>query len=182
MAQVIKPDPDPTVLTTASLLREIEHLEKLMEEKFSTRDARMKSIEARLDHKYTETADAIRNLRELHDEKFKGLDELTKQAREDGKTRLETAFKSASDSQEKIEKSLTNQIAAIGAKSEASNTTTNEKVDRLTSRIDQGAGRDVGVDHSRQERTVDKGQTLVTISIMIALGALITTVVLAVLK
>jgi vacuolar-type H+-ATPase subunit H len=142
--QVVKPDPDPTLLTTESLLREISHLRELTEEKFKTQTVRTDSLENRLDHKYGETADAIRNLRDLHEEKFEGLDKLGRQAREDNQTRLDAAFKSANDTRDKIEESLTKQIDALNNKTEAANKATNEKIDRLTSRLDTGEGKTKG--------------------------------------
>ena len=142
--QVVKPDPDPTLLTTESLLREIAHLKELTAEKFETQRMRTDALENRLDHKYVETADAIRNLRDLHEEKFKGLDQLGRQAREDNQTRLDAAFKSANDTRDKIEESLTKQIDALNNKTEAANKATNEKIDRLTSRLDTGEGKTKG--------------------------------------
>jgi hypothetical protein len=142
--QVVKPDPDPTLLTTESLLREINHLKELTDEKFKTQTVRTDSVESRLDHKYVETADAIKNLRDLHEEKFQGLDKLGRQAREDNQTRLDAAFKSANDTRDKIEESLTKQIDALNNKTEAANKATNEKIDRLTSRLDTGEGKTKG--------------------------------------
>lgn len=142
--QVVKPDPDPTLLTTESLLREINHLKELTDEKLKTQTVRTDSIENRLDHKYVETADDIKNLRDLHEEKFEGLDKLGRQAREDNQTRLDAAFKSANDTRDKIEESLTKQIDALNNKTEAANKATNEKIDRLTSRLDTGEGKSKG--------------------------------------
>lgn len=142
--QVVKPDPDPTLLTTESLLREINHLKELTDEKLKTQSVRTDSIENRLNHKYVETADDIKNLRDLHEEKFEGLDKLGRQAREDNQTRLDAAFKSANDTRDKIEESLTKQIDALNNKTEAANKATNEKIDRLTSRLDTGEGKSKG--------------------------------------
>lgn len=142
--QVVKPDPDPTLLTTESLLREINHLKELTTSNLETHSVRTDALEHRLNHKYVETADAIRNLRDLHEEKFKGLDQLGRQAREDNQTRLDAAFKSANDTRDKIEESLTKQIDAQGVKNEAASKATNEKIDRLTSRLDTGEGKTKG--------------------------------------
>lgn len=65
MAVVVKPDPDPTLLTTENLRREISHLKELTAEKLETQLTRVDAIEHRLDHKYTETAEAIKNLHKL---------------------------------------------------------------------------------------------------------------------
>jgi hypothetical protein len=146
--QVVKPDPDPTVLTTESLLREIDHLKELTASNFAAHEGklstRIDNIEKRLDHKYVETAADISHLRDLHEEKFRGLDYLWRQAREDNLNRVDAAFKSANDTRDKIEESLTKQIDALNNKTEAANKATNEKIDRLTSRLDTGEGKTKG--------------------------------------
>jgi len=145
---VSKPDPDPTLLTTESLLREIAHLKELTAANFQGVEGRLETrignIEKRLDHKYVETATDIKHLRDLHEEKFQGLDKLGRQAREDNQTRIDAAFKSAKDAQDKTEDSFTKQIDSLSESGQAANKATNEKVDRLTSRLDTGEGKTKG--------------------------------------
>jgi hypothetical protein len=143
-----RPDPDPTLLTTASLLREIANLKELVSSNIATLEARtttrLDNIEKRLDHKYLETATDIKHLHDLHEEKFLGLSHLNSQSREDGKVMLDAAFKSAKDAQDKTEQSFTKQIESLASRSEDANKATNEKIDRLTSRLDSGEGQTKG--------------------------------------
>jgi hypothetical protein len=177
-----RPDPDPTLLTTESLLREIAHLKELTIEKFKTDEVRITSIESRLDHKYKETADAISNLRELHNEKFNGMDRLQAQSKEDGRISLDAAFSSANATRDKIEDKFDKQIRAQGDKTDALSTSLNEKIDRVISRLDMSEGRIIATQNSRQESVVDRGQSIsigqgliALVGVLIALAVFIST-------
>jgi hypothetical protein len=143
-----EPKPDPTLLTTASLLREIANLKELQTANLETvRSSLQISVDdlmKRLDHKYIETATDLTHLRELLFERIDGMRVLTAQSREDSKTSLDAAFKSAKDAQDKTEQSFTKQIESLGARSEAASKATNEKIDRVTSRLDLGEGKSKG--------------------------------------
>jgi len=143
-----KPDPDPTLLTTASLIREIGNLKDLtsanLEIARARSETRLDNLEKRFDHKYTETAADIAHLRDINQEKFNGIAAISAQAREDSKISLDAAFKSAKDAQDKTEQSFTKQIEALSQRTEAASKATNEKIDRLTSRLDTGEGKTRG--------------------------------------
>lgn len=147
-SKIIRPDPDPTLLTTQSLLREIENLKELLITQFLIVDAKLSTrvdhLEKRLDHKYVETASDIGHLRDLHEEKFQAIDKLSNQSRQDNQTRIDAAFKSAKDAADKTEDSFTKQIDALARRTEDANKATNEKIDRLTSRLDTGEGKSKG--------------------------------------
>jgi hypothetical protein len=134
---------------------------------------------------------AIKNLDDKFAAQFKSNDSAVLLARQELKDQL-IALDANIASKFLSNKDLVDQLgvanaAALGAalltqkemanKSEAAmadtNKATNEKIDRLTSRLDMGEGRGFGVDASKQDRTTDKGQMLVLISVLIALGALI---------
>jgi hypothetical protein len=140
--------PDPTLLTTASLLREISNLKELTASNLETVRISLQTaiddLTKRLDHKYVETAAELTHLRELLLERIEGMRELSKQAREDNKISLDAAFKSAKDAQDKTEQSFTKQIESLAQRSEAANKATNEKIDRMTSRLDLGEGKSRG--------------------------------------
>jgi hypothetical protein len=70
-------------------------------------------------------------------------------------------------------------LKQLQASFETANRTTNEKIDRLTSRMDTGEGRGFGNTESRQDRTTDKGQSVALAAVLIALAALIFGVVMA---
>ena len=56
---------------------------------------------------------------------------------------------------------------------------TNEKIDRLTERINIWTGRDASVVTTKQEQSTDKGQSIALISVIIAVAALVFGVVMA---
>ena len=140
--------PDPTLLTTASLLREIANLKELtaanLEVVRISLQTTIDNLTKRLDHKYVETSADLTHLREFLTERIEGMRELSKQAREDNKISLDAAFKSAKDAQDKTEQSFTKQIESLAQRSEAANKATNEKIDRMTSRLDLGEGKSKG--------------------------------------
>jgi hypothetical protein len=139
-----EPKPDPTLLTTASLLREIGNLEKLQETRLEVVNTGLINLTKRFDHKYVESAADLTHLRELLMERIEGMRELSRQAREDSKISLDAAFKSAKDAQDKTEQSFTKQIESLAQRSEAASKATNEKIDRVTSRLDLGEGKSKG--------------------------------------
>jgi hypothetical protein len=63
-------------------------------------------------------------------------------------------------------------LKQIQASFETANRTTNEKIDRLTSRMDTGEGRGFGTTESKQDRSTDKGQLIAVVSVLIALASL----------
>jgi hypothetical protein len=140
--------PDPTILTTESLRREIANLKDLQDTKLAGVSIEMRTLIAdltkRLDHKYIETAADIHHLRELLLERIEGMRALSAQAREDGRTSLNAAFDSAGKATDKTEQSVTKQITSLSERTEAASKATNEKIDRLTSRLDTGDGKSKG--------------------------------------
>ena len=144
------PPADPTLLTTASLLREIANLKELQASNLeivrSTLQTALDDLTKRLDHKYVETSADLGHLRELLIERIDGMRMLSQQAREDGKTSLDAAFKSAADASAKTEQSFTKQIEALAQRSEAANKATNEKIDRLyvQERFNEGKSKGAG--------------------------------------
>jgi hypothetical protein len=116
---------------------------------------------------------AIRNLDDKIDRRFQGIDQATVLARDELKDRLAALQETITDAAdaraaankdlvEKLEKSnqaalsaalLTQKefIAQLQKTFEVSNKVTNEKIDRLTSRLDTGEGRTGGADANRRD-------------------------------
>jgi hypothetical protein len=139
-----EPKPDPTLLTTASLLREIANLKELQGANLEVVSSSLDGLTKRFDHKYVESAADIQHLRELVFERIEGMRELSRQAREDSKISLDAAFRSAKEAGDKAEQSFAKQIEALSERTEAASKATNEKIDRLTSRLDTGEGKSKG--------------------------------------
>ena len=144
---------------------------------------------------------AIRNLDDKIDLRFQGIDQATILAREELKDKLDALKETITDAAnaraeankdlvEKLEK--TNQSALQAAlltqkefieqlqkTFETSNKVTNEKIDRLTSRLDTGEGRVGGVDDNRRDYrqqsrdNVDYRQYILAfIAVLLAIAAL----------
>jgi len=136
-----RPVPDPTLLTTEQLHREIAALREFV-------------------------LGEIRHVGELSNERFKAVDEQfyavserTKEQKEDGRLALDAAFQSAKDavalqteaSEKAIAKSeaaTTKQIDALGVVVEKSSQAKDEKIDDLKTRLDKLEGRREGVSSS----------------------------------
>ena len=116
---------------------------------------------------------AIRNLDDKIDRRFQGIDQATVLAREELKDKLQALKATITDAAdaraeankdlvEKLERSIQTALQAalttqkefieqLQKTFEASNKVTNEKIDRLTSRLDTGEGRIGGVDDNRRD-------------------------------
>lgn len=122
---------------------------------------------------------AINNLDDKLSQRMDFSDKAVTLARDEVKTatdqlakaydeRIAAALKTASESQNKM---------ADAFKSEGRST--NEKIDRLTSRMDREHGHDAGVNSSKQERASDKGQLIAILSVIVAVIAVGVTIIIA---
>jgi hypothetical protein len=136
-----RPVPDPTLLTTEQLHREIAALREFV-------------------------LGEIRHVGELSNERFKAVDEQfyavserTKEQKEDGRLALDAAFQSAKDAVAlqteasdkaiaKSEAATTKQIDALGIVVEKSSQAKDEKIEDLKSRLDKLEGRKEGISAS----------------------------------
>jgi len=68
-----KPDPDPTILTTQALLREVASLKELFETRFSGVEDSIDLIRERVGHTHDVIDEKVTHLKDLTDEKFNGI-------------------------------------------------------------------------------------------------------------
>jgi hypothetical protein len=68
-----KPDPDPTLLTTQALLREIGSLKELFDARFSSVEKAVALIHQALDNVHVVIDEKVTHLKDLTDEKFAGI-------------------------------------------------------------------------------------------------------------
>jgi hypothetical protein len=68
-----KPDPDPTLLTTQALLREIASIKELFGTRFEGVEKNVELMHQSLENVHTIIDEKVRNLKDLTDEKFKGI-------------------------------------------------------------------------------------------------------------
>jgi hypothetical protein len=83
------PVPDPTLLTTAALTREIAALKELMATRLDAMDKAQALFEVNLTRVPTDTDKQIQHLKELHDGRFTQLSQDTNLVREITATRLQ---------------------------------------------------------------------------------------------
>jgi len=175
-----RPVPDPTVLTTAQLLRELGALRELLETRLDAMDLATSLLSETVNRTPTVIQTEIAHLRELDAEKFAGItlqfaerDVRTEQAAKAGKEALDAALLSAKElvaqqneanrgEAAKTEQNFTKQIDAQAA-----------RIDELKERIDRGEGSTQGSAVSRTERRLDIGQVIAVISVIVAVLAVV---------
>jgi chromosome segregation ATPase len=116
---------------------------------------------------------AIKNLDEKLSQRLDQNDKAVELAREEVKTAARDLAKANADALDAALKTTTNSASKLAESFETANKATNEKIDRLTERINIWTGRDNTAADSKTDRTTDKGQALVMISILIALAAFV---------
>ena len=156
------PVPDPTVLTTAALLREIASLREILEQRMNGIDQRIAQIRAEFDHLPSEARALVKHLVDLHDEKFRSIqvqfterDTRTEQTSRDSKVAVDAALQAAKEAVEKqnqssalaiakSEASTVKQIDAIGAQMLDMRKALDDKSDDLKERVNRLEGVAVG--------------------------------------
>jgi hypothetical protein len=116
---------------------------------------------------------AIKNLDDKLSQRFDGNDKAVELAREEVKIAARDLAKSQADALEAALKTTTDANTKLEQSFQSSNTATNEKIDRLTERINIWTGRDNTEVAGKQDRTADKSQTITLVSVFIALASLV---------
>jgi hypothetical protein len=158
--------PDPTVLTTQQLLREITMLRELIETRLDGMDKAIELLQTSTDRFPTIVNDEIKQLQELHEEKFHSIaiqfaerDTRGEQTSRDSKVAVDAALQAAKEAVgeqnkssalaiAKSEAATTKQIDQIGF---LINTTTmgiNDKIEDIKTRISTSEGRSNGLGDS----------------------------------
>lgn len=125
---------------------------------------------------------AIKNLDDKLSQRLDSNDKAVFLAREEVKTAAAELAKSQAEALSAALKATTDSNTKLEQSFEKSNGATNEKIDRLTERINIWTGRDSTAVETKQDRNTDKGQTLNLVSVVVAVGALAFVVVMALLK
>jgi hypothetical protein len=125
---------------------------------------------------------AIKNLDDKLTQRFDLNDRAIALAREEVKTATAELAKSQADALSAALKTTNDANTKLTDSFKSDSAATNEKIDRVIDRINIWTGRDSAVVDSKQERTTDKGQTLVLISVLIALAGLAFGVVTAIIS
>ena len=147
----ITPVPDPTRLTQEA----VDRIERVIKETLALQvldiERQIKGVQKHLDVQPQEISEAISNLRQLMDEKFKGVaDQFASNAVALAaallaqKTSVDEQNKSNSLAVSKSDTAVTKQIDAIGAQISATSKATDDKIDDLKSRVQSIEGHSKG--------------------------------------
>jgi hypothetical protein len=116
---------------------------------------------------------AIKNLDDKILQRFNASDKAVELAREEVKTAARDLAKANADALDAALKTTTNSASKLAESFETANKATNEKIDRLTERINIWTGRDNMVDVSKQAQSTDKGQTISMVALIIGFGGVV---------
>jgi len=155
-----RPIPDPTILTTQQLQREISALKEIIFTRLDANDKAVELLHADVTRVPTDTDKAIAHLKELHNERFEGIEKQfserdTRMTREleHSQTALEAALLSA----EKAVNKQNENFALSIAKSENS---TNKQMEQMATLIHTSNGALEGKISDLKDRvTIIEGKT-----------------------
>jgi hypothetical protein len=174
------PRPDPTLLTTAQLLRELGALRELIEARLDGMDRATALLSETVNRTPTVIQTEISHVRELLDERFAGVgrqfgerDIRTKQADEASKEALSAALLSAKElvaqqndanttKAEKTEQNFTKQIDNAL-----------DRIGEIKERIDRGEGGAAGAAGTRTEQRLNIGVLIGIAGVLIAVVSII---------
>lgn len=155
----VTPRPDPTVLTTRQLIREVESVreicgkdKEIIETRLLGNDRAIELLEKEKDRIPELISNAFRQLKELHAEKFASIDKqfLERDARNEQSAKgaqvaIDAAFRSAGEAVGKTEASFTKQIDQQREVIQQMTKTTDEKINDLKDRLNLFEGRRTGM-------------------------------------
>jgi hypothetical protein len=168
--EIVKTNPDPTEAVKEALTLAIKNLSDKISGQFDSNDKAV--VLAR-----EELASQLSAMIITIDGKFAANKDLVDQLAKANAVALTAALSTQKESAAKSEVAVGDMLKQLQASFETANRTTNEKIDRLTSRMDTGEGRGIATTDNKQDRSTDKSQTLVMFSIAVAVAALLFTVV-----
>jgi hypothetical protein len=179
-AQDWRPIPDPTILTTEQLRRELAALREILTARLDGMDKATQLLDETVNRTPTEIQIQIMHLKELLEARFEAGERLSLtrldgierqfaerdvravQAADASGTALSAALEATAKSAEKTEQAFTKQIDGIGA-----------RLTELKERIDRGEGSTAGASDFRAERRLDIGTILQAIAILATMAGLI---------
>jgi hypothetical protein len=171
-APIIRPDPDPTVLTTENLRREISNLKELQDRRLEDMALAMKLVQSIADKVPALVDEKVSHLADVMAEKFAKVnnqiverDVRTDQRAGDIKVGVDAAFAAAKETAGKSEAGFTKQIDGLVVIIDTKNKNSEDKIESLKERI-----------NSIENRSKGSGDTWVwifgAVGILIAFGAL----------
>lgn len=138
-----RPRPDPTLLTTQQLLRELASLREIIEARLDGMDKAIELIQRSADKVPTEVDTKLSALDARYVEKFASIQiqfsdrtKLYDQSTRDSKEAVAAALQAAKEAVTKSELNTKEQLGQLSSMIGAMNTTLNEKIDASTGRAE----------------------------------------------
>ena len=169
---IVKTNPDPTEAVKEALTLAIKNLSEKISGQFDANDKAV--ILAR-----EELAAQLSAMIITIDGKFAANKDLVDQLAKANAVALTAALSTQKESAAKSEVAVGDMLKQLQASFETANRTTNEKIDRLTSRMDTGEGRGNASTQDRQDQSSDRGNNLATIAIVVSVLALVSGIIFA---
>ena len=162
---------DPTPLTTALLLREVEGLEAKFNLRFEAVDKATDLLHENMTRVPTDTDRQISHLREFFIEKFTSIqkqfderDIRSRASEQSAETAVNAALQAQKEAAGKSEVSTVKQIDGLGALMASSNEAMNDKISAINSRLDRGDGKTTGI-------TATTATMLAVAALLVSIGA-----------
>ena len=156
------PIPDPTLLTTAQLLREIEQLKELLEQRISTVKGELELFK---EHSLSLGDERLRAVHEMFHERDIRFDQMNK----DRANALDAAFASTKEATSKSELAFNKQMDQLTANISTMANTFDSKITDVKDRFNRTEGIGLG---SQETVSSTRSMTSIGINIVMALVAL----------
>ena len=174
----VMPTPDPTVLTTAQLLREIASSRAIIEARMDGMDASRKSVEEHLSRVYDDISRQAGHLKELVSERIEGADRLVKErfagvekqfderdirakaAEAATATGIVVGLQAQKEAAAKSEIAIAEKLNGLAALVDRSLLSQSEKVSDLSSRMDRSEAANLSLSVQRGENKQNIGVLL----------------------
>ena len=184
----VRPIPDPTVMTTQALEREISALREIIEHRMDGSDRVVALLKEGLDGRQEDIDAAVGHLQTLHEEKFKSVqtqfterDVRTEQTAKDSKVAVDAALQAAKEAvgkqQEasdraiaKNEGATTKQIDLISGQIGALGKSMDDKISDLKDRVNLIDGKTTGHKDTKDDY---RSLAALVISAVVAVGGLV---------
>jgi hypothetical protein len=181
-----RPIPDPTVLTTQQLLRELASLREVYDTRIGAMDRAAEVLAETVNRTPTAIQTAIGNLREVHDERFNSIqqqfrerDVRTEQADKARAEALAAALQAAKEAvfeqaqaaakaADKTELSFTKLIEQTQLQITTVAEGLGDKIADLKGRIDRGEGSTAGAADTRTDQRLNLGTVIAAVALLLS--------------
>ncbi len=191
----MRPIPDPTILTTQQLHRELFGLREIVEARLNAMDRASEIVDKQITRVPSDAVAQMEHLKELHEEKFKSIqvqfterDTRTEQTSRDSKVAVDAALQAAKEAVgeqnkssalaiAKSETATTKQIDQQGLLIQTATAGLNDKIDDIKDRLTLIEGKSTGTQEFVTDHRAGVGLVVSVVSAVVSVLAIITVVV-----